>query len=268
MKMMQKTSRILVLSGLSAGLLVGGMGVANAALVVDQQARHVGLLGEDKGAFFYDFSYSFKKDRNDEGPDWRGNTISLDGLPNGLEPGITKSYTSLTTSVVGDTLNYSSRVRAESGAGDHALARSVAEWDVGFTLTKGQSYKLSMDSYMEGFDEGWAWNSGYDFSLVKIDYVNGVKVSTIIFNNPLIYIPDGPPIHKFDKLFDLSAGEYAIHAAGSVSGHLQFNPDLQAWQQFALAPVPEPTTWGMLALGLGVVGFAAKRRKAGAASAA
>ncbi|PHV05439.1 hypothetical protein CSQ96_21200 [Janthinobacterium sp. BJB412] len=236
-------------------------------MVVDHQTRHVGLSGEDAGAFFYDGTYSYKRDRRDEGPTWRGNTISLEGLPNGLEPGFTKSYASLTTSVVGDTLNYSSKVRAESGAGDHALARSVAEWNVGFTLTKGQSYKLSLDSYMEGFDQGWSWNPGYDFSLAKIDYVNGVKVSTIIFDNPLMYTQDGP-VHKFDKLFDLSAGEYAIHAAGTATGVLQYNPDLQGWQQFALAPVPEPTTWGMLALGLGVVGFAAKRRKAGAASAA
>lgn len=39
---------------------------------------------------------------------------------------------------------------------------------------------------------------------------------------------------------------------------LAFKPD-----SFAIAPVPEPETWAMMLLGLGVVGYAARRRAAG-----
>jgi hypothetical protein len=37
--------------------------------------------------------------------------------------------------------------------------------------------------------------------------------------------------------------------------NLSFTPT-----SFAIAPVPEPETWAMMLLGLGVVGYAARRR--------
>jgi hypothetical protein len=270
MKMMQKTSRILVLSGLLAGLLVGNMGVANAAMDVGWQWRHVLLDGDDDGDILgNDWAYSYKREKRAEAYGDSAGSLLLEGLPRGFEPGLTNSSARVTTSAVGDTLNYSSKLSAEYGDGLYPRGHALAEWKVHFALSANQSYKLSFDSYMSGYDDGSTYNLGYDFSLVKVDYVNGQRVDTIIFDKPFVERWDGPNITKFDKLLDLSAGQYAIRAAGNAWIAAQGpGGGADSWQQFSMSPVPEPTTWGMLALGLGVVGFAAKRRKAGAASAA
>jgi hypothetical protein len=178
MKMMQKTSRILVLSGLSAGLLVGSMGVANATMNVGWQSRHVLLEGNDDGDILGDdWSYNYKREKRAEAYGNNTGTLLLEGLPRGFEPGLTKSSARVTTSVVGDTLNYSSKLEADYGDGLYPRAHALAEWNVEFTLSAQQSYKLSFDSYMYGYNDGIA-PLGYDFSLVKIDYVNGQRVDT------------------------------------------------------------------------------------------
>ncbi|WP_334107445.1 FxDxF family PEP-CTERM protein [Methylobacillus sp.] len=48
---------------------------------------------------------------------------------------------------------------------------------------------------------------------------------------------------------------YWIHVAGTYTGNATYNGNITA-----IAAVPEPSTYGMLALGLGLIGFAARGR--------
>lgn len=270
MKIVHKTSRILVLGGLSVAFLAGTMGAANAALVVEKQARHVGVAAGDDGAFYYDFSYSYKKDLRDDGGSSKPKKLELSGLPEDFYPDspMSRIHAEVSTEVLGNSLNYRSQSKLGFGMGDLRWARTAAEWDISFKLTKAQSYLFSFDSYMDDFDSGWSSDSGFDFSLVKTEYRNGVKFDTVIFDKPVGIDPNGPPTHKIFATLDLGEGEYSIHSGGKLGAYADGPGSSNSWQQFSMSPVPEPTTWGMLALGLGVVGFAAKRRKANAASAA
>ena len=56
---------------------------------------------------------------------------------------------------------------------------------------------------------------------------------------------------------NLSAGTYYLQVSGSVMS----NAAGKYYADVALAPVPEPETYGMMLAGLGVVGFMARRRK-------
>lgn len=53
----------------------------------------------------------------------------------------------------------------------------------------------------------------------------------------------------------LDAGTYTLHITGTRGGNTQYSGGI------AFAAVPEPTTWAMLLLGFGVVGFAMRRRR-------
>lgn len=56
---------------------------------------------------------------------------------------------------------------------------------------------------------------------------------------------------------NLTAGTYYVQVSGSVLS----NASGKYYADIALAPVPEPETYGMMLAGLGVVGFMARRRK-------
>lgn len=61
----------------------------------------------------------------------------------------------------------------------------------------------------------------------------------------------------------LSAGSYYVEVGGKVMGNGggSYGSDLT----ISLAPVPEPETYAMMGLGLGLMGFVARRKKAKAA---
>ena len=56
---------------------------------------------------------------------------------------------------------------------------------------------------------------------------------------------------------NLAAGTYYVQVSGSVLS----NASGKYYADIALAPVPEPETYGMMLAGLGIVGFMARRRK-------
>lgn len=56
---------------------------------------------------------------------------------------------------------------------------------------------------------------------------------------------------------NLAAGTYYVQ----VSGGVMSNAAGKYYADIALAPVPEPETYGMMLAGLGLVGFMARRRK-------
>jgi hypothetical protein len=129
---------------------------------------------------------------------------------------------------------------------------------------------------------------GFGIASLVIDDVANTVSWSIIANNIVLPLTgahihagaagvNGPVIVNFNAqlsgngLFDLdlasitaaNAGNFyvnlhnAVFPTGAIRGQLQFTG--------AIAVIPEPATYGLMALGLGVVGVVARRRRASAA---
>lgn len=102
--------------------------------------------------------------------------------------------------------------------------------------------------------------TGVDITSVTLNAVSGVETS-------LVYNFTGGSSTTNTWTFDatnLAAGSYSLVISG-ITG-LATVPTAKAGYGGSLtftAAVPEPETYGMLALGLGLVGFAARRRQSG-----
>jgi hypothetical protein len=104
-----------------------------------------------------------------------------------------------------------------------------------------------------------AFVSGYGEPCTQPRYE--VPAQTVVV--PGYTISDGTPSGSHANAgdpftIDLGTGQ-PLNTGGQWVAPQGFN------QGIALAPVPEPGTWGLMALGLGAVGFVARRRKAAAA---
>ncbi|MFS2136418.1 FxDxF family PEP-CTERM protein [Duganella sp. Dugasp56] len=94
------------------------------------------------------------------------------------------------------------------------------------------------------------------FSLVKYDASNAV-VQTYMGTNTTA---SGSHVDKWElNGLPLSAGKYAIEIDGKVLGNAggSYASDLNV----SIAAVPEPETYGMMVVGLGLLGVVARRRK-------
>ena len=104
--------------------------------------------------------------------------------------------------------------------------------------------------------------------------INGAGITGLfnIANNPYYYITTGPPFLDgsgvrfntatatniaFFHQDNVAANIYRVNGNGTISA---FGPATST-QVNAVAAVPEPSTWAMMLLGLGAVGFAMRRRK-------
>lgn len=76
----------------------------------------------------------------------------------------------------------------------------------------------------------------------------------------------GPTIPTGGGTFKLGAGDYQLETL--VLDHPAGEPGNLAGSINLLSAVPEPSTWAMLILGVGLIGFAARRRREGMAAAA
>lgn len=114
---------------------------------------------------------------------------------------------------------------------------------------------------------------------IAVDADAKATVSSVLGDSPVSYKNGGGPGGIYDFRFDLFQGQDRLTANESVSWTATFNgpvalnsksfalhvqglTDAQggsAW--YTVSAVPEADTYAMLALGLGVLGFASRRRK-------
>jgi hypothetical protein len=129
------------------------------------------------------------------------------------------------------------------------------------TFSSGQSfsdtYTFTLDGNANGiggvFDFDLSYGMHLDLTSVSL---SGTGIAGSIFD----YTP-------LDFSFgNLVAGSYSLVVSGVVTGNPLNAKDGNVWYEGTLttvaAPVPEPETIAMMALGLGVVGGIARRRKA------
>jgi len=132
-------------------------------------------------------------------------------------------------------------------------------------FNSGQSftdtYTFSIDSGANGvggvfdFDASW----GMHIDLTSVSLTGGSLSSALVDNTPLSF-----------SFGSLAAGTYSLIVKGVASGNplggwdfggVSYGGKLVTTPAQVSAPVPEPETIAMMALGLGVMGFVARRRK-------
>lgn len=120
----------------------------------------------------------------------------------------------------------------------------------------GSIFSSSGDNFQ--FYNAWlgaAWNNG--LSILITGFVNGAEV----YKKEVIVGTTGATFVEFgwevDALTFISSG--GVHAGSSIGSGTQFTLDDFNTN---LAAVPEPSAYAMLGLGLGLLGVAARRRKA------
>ncbi|CAN7614280.1 FxDxF family PEP-CTERM protein [Rhizobacter sp. LjRoot28] len=148
-----------------------------------------------------------------------------------------------------------SSMAATFGLGDVTAGQSV--W-FGNWFGKNQSFSDTFTFTLTGDSNtiGTIWDAEFlsrnDTTLTSVTLTGGGLSSTIVDTTPADF-----------SFSNLMAGTYNLIVNGTVSGH---NLGLYEGAGYAgrmdvAAAVPEPEAIAMLALGLGAVGFAARRRK-------
>lgn len=120
-------------------------------------------------------------------------------------------------------------------------------------------YNFTLSNSAEAFGLTLEW----DLSLTSGIDVAQVSLSGGSLSNTVV--DDTPGSFSFSSLL---AGAYQLIVSGDVTnpwrhdvGAVGYSGLLATTRSGFAAPVPEPETYAMLALGLGVVGWSAKRRK-------
>lgn len=144
---------------------------------------------------------------------------------------------------------------------------SAANWDIGPVPTTIDGYATTRSVFGDFADEatfsiptgtlGLSANvlevvgskSGYTYNIIGLTYSiwqDGSKISTD-FSGGLT------PAYA-----SLTAGDYELHISGKATGAFGGMYGLN----LTVSPVPEPATYGMMVVGLGLLGLAKRRRDA------
>ena len=148
------------------------------------------------------------------------------------------------------------------------FANNFSSKDVGISFIDKHTFTLTAN-----FDGSSSITSSYlnsktikdllitSFSLVKYDPVTDAVLHTYTGTNITDPLKTNPTDSWELTASGLSAGSYFVEVGGQVVG----NGGGSYASTLNISAVPEPTTYGMMAAGLGLLGFVARRKKAKAA---
>ena len=129
------------------------------------------------------------------------------------------------------------------------------------SFSSAQSFSDCYDFTLNNSAEAFGLTLEWDLSRSSNINIGSVSLSGGSLTNTIV---DSTP--EWFSFSNLLAGSYQLIVAGDVtnrwggSGPVGYTGFLATTRSSIAAPVPEPATYAMLALGLAVVGWAAKRR--------
>ena len=198
------------------------------------------------GAFHIDFGNS---PINNTGP-VAGNALSGDVLVSGIGGGISYSYTD------GALFNYNGGSLA-SGTSARPVGSTDNFWSIGVTpdtqdgpgivnLGTGVTYY----GFLWGSPDADGWNT--------VTFYNGRTALASFDGNAILNPANGN--QTFARYFNVFAGPNEVITSISFAANRNaFETDNHAF--IAAAPIPEPEIYAMMAAGLGLMGFVARRRQ-------
>lgn len=131
-------------------------------------------------------------------------------------------------------------------------ADGIAIWEI-FGSTGSHSNFLAGNHYSTETWSGLSVGSGgtFNFSGLDIDLI--VTVAPPVVSSGIIPIPGGPSL--------ANASVSVFFSDGSFGTASLVQQDWNVSQDLVIGAVPEPETYAMLIAGLGLLGFAARRRQ-------
>ena len=128
-----------------------------------------------------------------------------------------------------------------------------ADSEMGKSLTPMKQYDLTSISVSELNNPARSFSLNLTFADGSIPLLKEIMLGTSVFSDA--------KSTQLKMLPSTLTSQFSYH--GTVDGKTYESTLFYKPMSFAIAPVPEPETWAMMLLGLGVVGYAARRRAAG-----
>jgi hypothetical protein len=210
-----------------------------------------GSFSSQAGAFTVDFGVS---PINNSGP-VAGNALPGDvlvsGTGTGINAGINYSYTD------GALFNFDSSSSLPSGISARPVGSTGNFWSIGVSpdtqdgpgvvnLGAGVSYY----GFLWGSPDASGWNT--------VKFYNGSTLLGTYDGSAILVPPNGD--QSYAKYFNVFAGSGEVITSVSFAANRNaFETDNHAF--IAAAPIPEPEIYAMMAAGLGLMGFVARRRQ-------
>lgn len=154
------------------------------------------------------------------------------------------------------------------GATASAQAAAVVEFDADNSTATEQLYTFQSKNLTGGSFDDWISFSVDSYAALSAG-INGNSTKSVIFTAFDLYDAQNGTRLTIGDLLSYSAkltygaievdsiapAQYWINIKGTYTGIPSYNGNIAL-----IAAVPEPSTYGMLALGLGLIGFAARSR--------
>lgn len=231
-----------------AALMFGAATAANALTVTVTNDT----FSAQAGAFTVDFGVSTI---NNTGP-VAGNVAPGDVLVSGVGGGINYSYTD------GALFNFDGSSSLPSGTSARPVGSTGNFWSIGVTpdtqdgpgivnLGTGVSYY----GFLWGSPDASGWNT--------VKFYNGSTLLGTYDGSAILNPPNGN--QTFARYFNVFAGQGEVITSISFAANRNaFETDNHAF--IAAAPIPEPEIYAMMGLGLGLMGWMGRRKRAQAAA--
>jgi hypothetical protein len=212
-----------------------------------------GSFSSQAGAFTVDFGTS---PINNTAP-VAGNAAPGDVLVSGIGAGVNYSYTD------GALFNFNSSSNLPNGTSARPVGSTGNFWSIGVkpdsqdgpgvvNLGAGVSYY----GFLWGSPDALGWNT--------VQFYNGNTLLGTYGGSSVLNPPNGN--QNFARYFNVFAGQGEVITRVSFAANTNaFETDNHAF--IAAAPIPEPEIYAMMAAGLGLMGFVARRRQRNGASA-
>jgi hypothetical protein len=206
-----------------------------------------GSFSSQAGAFTVDFGVS---PINNTGP-VAGSSVANSLLLSGSGGGINYSYTD------GALFNFDGTSSLPSGVSARPVGSTGNFWSIGVSpAAQNGPGKVNLGAGASYY--GFLWGSPDKAGWNTVSFYNGTTLLGSFGGSAILVPPNGD--QSYAKYFNVFAG------AGEVITGVTFSANQNAFETdnhafIAAAPIPEPEIYAMMAAGLGLMGFVARRRQ-------
>jgi hypothetical protein len=209
------------------------------------------------GAFTVDFGVSPINNSAPVAGNAAPGDVLVSGTGTGINAGINYSYTD------GALFNFNSSSSLPNGTSARPVGSTGNFWSIGVTPdTQDGPGVVNLGAGVSYY--GFLWGSPDVNGWNTVSFYNGNTLLGSYGGASILNPPNGN--QNFARYFNVFAGQGEVITKVSFAANTNaFETDNHAF--IAAAPIPEPEIYAMMAAGLGLMGFVARRRQRNGASA-